>query len=98
MIYHSTKSIFYLFFLFMSYFPAVDAKIDENRLNKEMDFLKKYASTPFVFLPEEEIIDKVSTKQAGPKRTDRVVDGDSMLKELEEETGPFKPSPPNYTN
>ncbi len=59
-----------------------------------MDFLKKYASTPFIFLQEKEHSDKVSTKQAGIKK----IDTDSMLEELEEETGPFKPSPPNYIN
>lgn len=63
-----------------------------------MDFLKKYASTPFVFLQEEESSDKVSTKQAGIKKTDKKVDADFMLQELDEETGPFKPSPPNYAN
>jgi hypothetical protein len=95
MVYHLSKSIFYLFFLFI---PPVFASMEVNRLNQEMNFLKKHASDPFLFLPEDETTDQVSTKQAALKKTEKKVDLDSMLSELEEETGPFKPSPPHYTN
>ena len=98
MVYHLSKSIFYLFFLFISCFPPAFASIEVNRLNREMNFLKKHGSDPFLFLPKDETTDQVSTKQAALKKTDKKVDLDSMLGELEEETGPFKPSPPHYTN
>ena len=58
-----------------------------------MAFLKKYASSPYLFLPEDENTDEVSTKQAAPKRTEEKVNADTILKELEEETGPFKALP-----
>ena len=63
-----------------------------------MDFLKKHAGDPFLFLPKDETTDQVSTKRAALKKTDKKVDLDSMLGELEEETGRFRPSPPHYTN
>jgi len=96
MVYHLPKSIFYLFFLFIGLFPPCWAQIEANRLKSEMDFLKKYVG-PYVFV-EKEDSDSVSTKQAALKKSEKKVDADSMLQELEEETGAFKPSPPHYTN
>ncbi|RLA63614.1 MAG: hypothetical protein DRQ88_00160 [Epsilonproteobacteria bacterium] len=104
MVYHFPKTIFYLFFLFIGLFNPCWAKKggfkEATRLQKEMNFLKMYAE-PYIFLQkkeEEEEIDSISTKQAAIKKTDKKVDADAILQALEEETGAFKPSPPNYSN
>ncbi len=101
MVYHLSKTFFYLFFLFIGIFTpswAQNAGFAETaRLNQEMDFLKKH-SKPYIFLSKELVSDSISTKQAANQKIDKKATADSILKELEEETGAFKPSPPNYTN